>query len=368
MRRNLLDNQRGAVALITVVFMALLLTVVTTSFIRITINEQRQATDDDLTKRAFFAAESGIEDAKIALDRYLNETGYGDLQLHGDTCEKADLPGDTDPIEDTDGIQADYTCQLISVIGPSFRAKFDPWTSQSIPLEAVDSTGAPDDFTSMTLRWHEPVDDGSPFGRRGAGVTDFPDIDAWDSAGFPALIRLQFTTYPYTSGDPGSSFNRGDVDNRVVFINPSSSGVGSVFDFTNSAVDGHLISGTCSDTASVSPGGYACEVTFDGFADASRNTHVRISALYAQANVEVVLDGGDADMANASAIIDVTGQAGDVYRRVQVVVGLTGRDLLPDAAVTSADDVCKDFFVTDLDTEFNAINPTIDAYGTRLCR
>ena len=42
------EQQRGAVSLFVVIFSALLLTVVTVSFMRVMMQEQRQATDNDL--------------------------------------------------------------------------------------------------------------------------------------------------------------------------------------------------------------------------------------------------------------------------------------------------------------------------------
>ena len=69
MYKDLRHSQQGAIAMITVVFIAILLTIITTSFISITVNEQREATDDDLTTRAFYAAESGVQDAIVAIKR-----------------------------------------------------------------------------------------------------------------------------------------------------------------------------------------------------------------------------------------------------------------------------------------------------------
>jgi Tfp pilus assembly protein PilX len=64
------QQERGVVSLFTVMFFTILVTVLTVGFVRIMINERRQSTDEDLTTRAYYAAESGVEDAKRALQQY----------------------------------------------------------------------------------------------------------------------------------------------------------------------------------------------------------------------------------------------------------------------------------------------------------
>lgn len=337
MKHKLHNDQRGAVALITVIFVAILLTIVTTSFIRITVNEQRQATDDDLTKRAFFAAESGIEDGKIALDRYLN----GEIniaELNGDTC---DAPRDIDPeIEDLDGIEASYTCHLISLSSEVYESSISPWASRAIDLNAIDPAGAPANFSTMTLRWHDPVENGA-YATRGDAQTELLPRTGWNSGGvaYPAMMRVQISSYPESG-----TFAASDAQTHVVFINPSTGGANPTANFI--ANDGSIISnGSCTPSLT---SGYACEVTLDGFNDANRNYSVRVTSLYTATNMQLVLDGGSAEFDGALATIDVTGRAGDVYRRVQTRVSLASEDLLPDAAITSGQDVCKNFNITDV--------------------
>lgn len=336
MKHKLNTDERGAVALITVIFMAILLTIVTTSFIRITINEARQATDDDLTKRAFFAAESGVEDAKAALDRYLsNEIQEADL--NGDDC---DAPTGIDPIiEDVDGIEASYTCALIDLISPAYEAAIPAWESRSIPLQGVDATEAPTDFNSVTISWHDPNENGTYALRNSADIS-LPQQTAWASGGnsFPAMMRIQISSYPETA-----TFGGGAADTFVAFVNPSNGGANPANNILVN--DGAIISnGSCTPSVAA---GYACSVTLTGFDDPNRNYSVRVTPLYGSTNMQLVLDGGATDLEGAQATIDVTGRAGDVFRRVEVRVSLAGVDYLPDAALTSGRDLCKEFNITD---------------------
>ncbi len=73
MKKPCLKSERqGVASLYVVIFATILFGVITLSFTRIILSEVEQSSDDDLSQSAYDAALAGVEDAKIAVNRYFN--------------------------------------------------------------------------------------------------------------------------------------------------------------------------------------------------------------------------------------------------------------------------------------------------------
>lgn len=342
-RRTLSKDQQGAVSLITVIFVTILLTVLTTSFIRLGVNEQRQAIDDDLTTRAFYAAESGVQDAMRAINERLDPADANFAE-----CTPAHGVGSGMLSAELD---AEYTCQIINLTPPDYRAYLDKNESTFFKLEGTEN------ITDFTVYWHifgdDNDSDGTTYSLRANAdlLTEF----AWNTGNHPAMIRVQVMSIPESG-----SVQRGDINNSIAFFSPTRTGLPSVN--LSTGVDGEVLNSNCTPaTGGIDFGEYVCSATVAGLDSASRDYYLRIKALYRDTHIKVVANEGHVGLVGAQAVVDVTGRAADVFRRVQQRVNLTNDVLWPEFALFSAQDICKDFSIThpDADAAFALINGQI---------
>ena len=189
-------SQSGAVSLFVVIFAALLITVVTVSFLRIMINDQQQASNSDLSQSAYDSALAGVEDAKRVLLRYQKVcvTSAGDCALLGtqittNECNAALLIGSvvSSANEGTSGngrkgeikvqqslnnadakLDQAYTCVTIALNTDTYVGSVAKGESKLVPLVGESP------FTDVTVEWFSNEDVGSASG----GAVDLESIGA----------------------------------------------------------------------------------------------------------------------------------------------------------------------------------------------
>lgn len=358
MKSFMQHKEAGVVSLFTVLFFTILITVLTVGFVRIMINERRQATDQDLTTRAYYAAESGVEDARRALQQYYPVVADRP-KLNTDTC---DAPvGYSKTISTNPSIG--YSCMLMDLNPTDLQATL-PGDGNSTQW-AIRSQGDVA-FNKVRISWHSLSEevDGATVAFRATG-TDNPTYANWkDGSGvsFPAMLRMQMFGYPKTG-----TFGRAQLEalNRVGFLNPTTSPSSGDFPINNLDANTRPQDTRCTTDPSVF-GGYACQASIivnPGIDPSGNYIFMRLKSLYDQNGTKVkieLLNGSTVvSTQDGQAIVDITGRAGDVFRRVQSRVSLPGAidtSLLPEFAVESGGDICKRFELTD--TGESLIQPT----------
>ena len=342
--------ESGVVSLFTVIFFTILVTVLTVGFVRIMVNERRQSTDQDLTNRAYYAAESGVEDARRALQQYYPNAADRP-KLNADTC---DAPvGYNKTIATSPNVG--YSCMLMNLSPPDIQATL-PGDGNSMQWAIRSQNDAA--FNKIRISWHNLSDDidGTNVAFRATGSPN-PTYANWKNGSgvaYPAMLRMQMFGYPKTG-----TFGRAQMEalNKVGFINPTTSPSSGDFPINNMDANTAPQDTRCTNDSSVF-GGYACQATViinPGGLDPSTNyIFLRLKGLYDQNGTKVkieLLNGSTVvNTQDGQAIVDVTGRAGDVFRRVQSRVSLPGAidtSLLPEFAIESGDDICKRFELTD---------------------
>lgn len=400
--------ERGAVSLFVVIFAMLLITVITISFLRLMMADQQQATDNDLSRSAYDSAQAGVEDAKRALLRYQqvcsNTQSSCDAlsaALTTSECNAAlrigDVvkPGDESPsgngqtgeikVQQSDSsineaLDQAYTCVTIQLETNDYVGTNVTGQSQLVPLISASN------FDTVTVNWYSKDDLSAVNGSvnlPGISATHpFPSQSSW-SKDTPSVMRVQLIQF-------GSSFTLDDFDyvntsgqsnTNTVFLFPTS-GVGATLGSftaldnrkTNPAGDPNPADATTTPhpvkcQSSISSGGFACSMSFslpDPFGGGSaRTAFLRLTPFYNTTHYQVVISNG-VPLSNGSnivkfkdvqPIIDSTGRANDIFRRVQSRVNLYNTDFpYPDAAVDVTGNFCKNFAVSDDPATYTATN------------
>jgi hypothetical protein len=372
-------REKGAVSLFIVIFAALLIITIGTAFIRIMLQDQSQASTNDLSKSALDSAYAGVEDAKRAIVEYyqhdcskkapgddtrcdaLDKAIVGKVGVNDGwttTCQATIIDriaslsnGTTGEVlvktnsEDSDLNQA-YTCvniqmNPVDVIGSS--------TSKFIPLKSKDGAS----FTKIKIQWYTKqlgqtlnLDHESP----GYNLPDkWPDNR-------PAVMRAQLIQYKEDAGFHITDFdnNSNDNYNSTLFLLPSEVGGNTTsfgLDFRQKNNSGAAQHVDCKNSPVESA--YACEetITLPDVGTSKRIAYLNISQYYSAINtdfrVTMLNDAGDeVPFTDVQPVVDSTGRANDIFRRIRSRIDLGVSNIPTPNAVDVTRSLCKEFIVT----------------------
>ena len=372
-RRRIISSQSGAVALFVVIFTAILLVLVTLSFVQLMVKDQQQATNNDLSQSAYDSAQAGVQDGeRLLLANQACQNNTSNLSaaqcvaiagaISSGNCNTlavglygAPTTSQTETLLQSSlgsvNLDQAYTCVKISTSTNDYLGELQLNLNQTelIPL----STGGTS-VASIKLNWFSSADmtGGSP------SVTLPPDTTlprvgagAWSSGNStPPIIEAQLI-------QPGASFKLSDFDSsksRTLFLYPSATGANKLsFNLDGRRAGINTPSPvTCQSNLAQAGGGYSCSVTLTPSAAISGNpdaNFLRLSTFYNGAHFQVQLF----DSSNKPVLfdgvqpdIDATGRANDLFRRISARVVLTGQPVYPHAELSLTGNLCKDFTVT----------------------
>lgn len=389
------QKQSGFVAILTVMFFTLLMTVVAIGFLRLMVQEQRQALQDDLSKGAYQAAQAGVEDAKRAILYCSSLTditakGMCESNLYRSTCPgfNADPDGPTNPGENyfkgpigvptaslskgaaigqtgADTAQG-YSCVIVTRNTSSLNGSLKLNTSTDKTILELKTVS---NYTRIRIKWHSIADDGTPYipaaGTfiNSTGTSGNPRLPHWPAdtntgTSAPAMLRLR------TMAPQAVPFTVAQIKTGNFFVYPASSstapfGAANPYKILDNSPTQRYES-KCVADPNLSFNGYACAVDIT-FTDAAGNPwpendnrYLVLQAMYKGTSYEVTAYN-DPDVSTYSTTpilfdgvqptIDATGYQNGVYRRVKVGVRLGGDSFVTNAALDSGLGVCKDFRV-----------------------
>lgn len=378
MKKYVRNQQSGMVSLFIVIFSALLISVLVIGFIRLMIQDQQQATNNDLSQSAYDSAMSGVSDAKRVIRACELGSAAACTALNDQKCEtvvKSGIVGVSSDKETTikslgssdKTLNQAYTCVVVTMNTPDYLVNLKEGQSQVVPLKAT----AP--FNTIVVQWMHRNDGSNGSAYLGGDPTNInqptsgnnystlPSESGWDSSA-PSLLRLMAATPATASNVSLSSLDTGEAS--TIFLRPANimaSGTSNIIvplGSPRAAASGsnattNLWAVACSN-AQYTGGDYACQATlqvghdvptgstvaFMQLTSLYRDTSVKISLLESPSATAVTFDG-------VQPMVDSTGRANDVFRRVssRLQVGSAGFPL-PEAAIDTTGSLCKDFYVT----------------------
>lgn len=326
-------DERGLVSFMITIVMMVVISLIVVGFTQVANRNRRQALDRQLSTQAFYAAESGVNDA-VSIIRGLP---VGTAIPAQDDCSGSDYPATTINTEPL----VRYTCVLVKPTVPDITVPPSTQASSVVPIKPTDEAGNSLSATELTFSWM-PAEGQSP----DPSLCSLPDVfrtTATETCGY-ALLRVDLLRN--AGGLTSPALLAGST--ATFYMQPVRSGSAdySFSDFSNPKA--HRVAASCDNATR------RCTATLLLGGTASYTSYVaRISGLYREPK-GLVIDGKNGATStwftDAQAIIDVTGKAQDVLRRVKVRVPLhdMGGNNVPLGGVHSSSTVCKRFTASPL--------------------
>lgn len=375
-------QEAGAVAIFTAIFFLLLISVITIGFLRLMLQERSQAIDNDLSLSAYNSAQAGVEDAKRIVQWYSDNCpgGAACTQLANGISNSATncravydtingnnqlrngiggltVIGDGVRVSNDSSFNQAYTCLSIRTETPNVRGSLKEGQSDMIPLRTIGNAS----FTRVKVSWYSTKDtNGNPANPSASPATPLEDKPSWPVRR-PPMMRAELVQHP------NNNFKLDDVSSKTRFLYPNSlaATVEDSFSFDDGVIGTPFIvtPSSCSSTPR-SSGFYYCEVNI-GPAQAppynpgSTAYYLRLTSIYDDTDFQLeLLDGAlgtsgtPVSFAGVQPIVDVTGRANNVFRRMQVGLRSDSADY-PDNALETAQQLCKNFRVTGDEADFD---------------
>ncbi len=354
--KQLSHKEHGFVAIIVAMILLVLISLVALGFAFLVRQNQHESLNRRLSTQAFYAAESAVNGVVKEL---VANPNLGDKTA----CQST-------PTAIGDG-GASYTCVLLNK--QPGELKYDSISAnESTVVRLTSANGAA--IRRLQISWedagsnpggsifansgspfylpNQPTYSGSLFGNPSQGFNT-------ETARFPQSIgMLRATILPNSAvtstGSSGTnpSSNNLLTNSQTLFLYPrassTSGGNGTVAYSTSMSGDGSLVSGECNANKGTKP--RRCNVIITTLN--TTDLWLRLKAIYKPVAVTVVGLSSTSSSSTATvplsggqAVIDATGKAQDVVRRIQVRVPLASSYYFPEFGLETAETICKRYAV-----------------------
>jgi Tfp pilus assembly protein PilX len=366
--RDVVRSNKGAVSIFVVVFTALLITIVTVSFVRLMVREQQRASNNDLSQSAYDAALAGVEDAKRALSMYdPSAAGNPDLQRCNGIARYVVAGGAVNDYKEVQvgasNLNQAYTCVKVELETDTYEKSAGADELQLIQLKSKQP------FSKVVLEWYSSED-----------VTDEASVDIPASdpdrqlvpndewrKNRPPLLETQLVqtaaSFSLSQFDAASDV-KSNTNTLMLYpmnVTTSEHSIGSI-DVRRGAENSTPTATRCIQLVGTGAT-YACTAVIvlpdpiggNASSRSKDNTYLRLVPRYNSTHYRITLKDDTNGMVKFDGVqprVDSTGRASNLFRRVTARIELAGANVYPEAAVDVTNNFCKTFSVTDNTTNY----------------
>jgi Tfp pilus assembly protein PilX len=319
MRQYRGENQQGIVSIMVATMLIIVASLLVLGLAQVARREARESTDTLLSTQAFYAAETGVNDAKAVLST-MEVTSI----TPKNTCANQPPYSFNTVLDAANNVE--YTCLLINPTPSKLFVTLGP-TAQVLPL-VKDGGG---NIGNLNLSWGKPS--GAPSGAcpNSSNVSDSNNRVLSPGWSCPfGVLRVDLV-----ATDSGYARDTLLDNTRTIFIVPTTSGSGTR---GYASLDRSSVG-----AANCSFG--ACNFSITGVNSA--RSYIRVTEIYKSGGTLTISGNAGVKFTGAQAEVDSTGKAQDVLRRIRVALDISGYNPNASApgALVSGESICKQFKV-----------------------
>jgi Tfp pilus assembly protein PilX len=328
------QHEAGMVSILVTMILLIVISLIVLGFAQISRRNQRQTLDRQLSSQAFYAAETGVNDVRNLINQAL---ASGATIPAKTDCTNGSGPaasfysaGLNPTLSGVDNVS--YSCVMVDP-SPTSLAYSDIGTTGTVaPMTSADGNN----FSSITLTWQSKTGSATPtVGCPSSATGVFSPTPSW-TCGY-GVLRLDLVPVPAAGMTTASLQN----STFTTFMVPVTAGTSTV-SYASSTAGNNLIATHCTNTQ--------CSMTINGLS--GTRYYMRLLSQYKDVSLQISAKdsvGTAIKIQGSQAVIDATGKAQDILRRIQVRLPLTASstNLMSDYAVETTDAICKRFVATD---------------------
>jgi hypothetical protein len=319
-------------------------------------SELGQVTNRQLSDQAYYAAESGINDAVAAIQNGFTgtKTDCGPVAVVDEAGEQYLTNSNVGDSGDTNTPK--WTCLLIDPKPTSLEyGSIDTVTPTTFVVTAQDSDGTPATIDQLDIYWQGTDPGNTSFRSNDATGSGnyFPNASNWSAIG---MLRVAVT--PLTQMDRTSLVN--NTFTSYLYPTRNSTKTSTPYQAASSGnhgATGVILDGACSTSATPPPPRY-CHSTISkpagDIAAASTPVLFALRSIYDSTNAYITALGTSSvnpslhkvELIGAQTVVDSTGRAQDILKRLQVRVPQHNGEIdFPGFTLDSLTGICKQLTV-----------------------